>query len=111
MPLSEASLMTVSSALRSDGFITITFTPAEIRFRTSAIWPLGPVVRLAEMILETTPDALAWALIEQIISSRKSLSESLLWMATSYFLVQPVEVVSPSHADARKPATTCIAWG
>src|SRR4030088_2275740 len=104
MPLSEASLMTVSSALRSAGFITITFTPAEIRLRTSAIWPLGSVVRLATTTLETMPEAFAWALMEQIISSRKPLPVSVLDTPTTYFLVPLVDGVDPPQAVARSPA-------
>src|SRR6266581_1652935 len=99
MPLADASLMTASRALRSDGFMTITFTPAEIRLRTSAIWPLGSVVRLAVMILETTPEAFACALMEQIISSRKPLPVSVLEMPTTYFLVPPLEVLERSQGS------------
>src|SRR3984893_1198773 len=106
MPLSEASLMTGSSALRSEGLSTMTFTPAEIRLRMSAIWPLGSVLRLAMTIFETTPDALAWALMEQIISSRKPLPVSVLEMPTTYFLVPPVVVEDPPHAVASNPATS-----
>src|SRR5436189_1009597 len=104
MPLSEASLMTASSALRSDGFITITLTPAEIRLRMSEIWPLGSVVRLAVMTLETTPEALAWALMEQIISSRNPFPVSVLEMPTVYFLVPPPLPLEPPQAATSKPA-------
>src|SRR5256885_4347057 len=104
MPLSEASLMTASSALRSDGLITITLTPAEIRLRMSEIWPLGSVVRLAVMTLETTPEALAWALMEQIISSRNPFPVSVLEMPTTYFLVPPPLPLEPPQAATSKPA-------
>src|ERR1700674_658737 len=105
MPLSVASLMTGSSALRSDGLSTITFTPAEIRLRISAIWPLGSVVRLAVMTLETMPEAFAWALMEQIISSRKPLPVSVFEIPTTYFLVVPV-LVDPPQAVASNPAAS-----
>jgi hypothetical protein len=85
--------------------MTITFTPAEIRLRTSAICPLGSVVRLAMMTLETMPDAFAWALMEQIISSRKPLPVSVLETPTTYFLVPPVDDgVDPPQAVASSPA-------
>src|SRR6266550_5647237 len=104
MPLSEASLMTASRALRSDGLITITLTPAEIRLRISEIWPLGSVVRLAVTTLETTPEALAWALMEQIISSRNPFPVSVLEMPTTYFLVPPPLPLEPPQAATSKPA-------
>src|SRR5712692_583555 len=113
MPLAAASLMTGSSALRSDGLATITLTPAEIRLRMSAIWPLGSVVRLAVMTFDTMPEALAWALMEQIISSRKPLPVSVLEMPTTYFFGPVVVLLDPPQATASSPAasTNPMAFG
>src|SRR5258708_34763885 len=77
MPLSVACLMTVLSASRSEGLITITFAPAEIKLRMSAICSVGPPLRLATITFDTLPDAFACALIEQIISSRQPLPVSV----------------------------------
>src|SRR4030081_3935930 len=58
------------------------------------------------MTFDTMPEAFAWALMEQIISSRKPLPVSVLEMPTTYFLVPPVVVADPPHAMASTPATS-----
>src|SRR5438309_10046453 len=105
MPLSVACLITALSASRSDGLMTITFAPEEIRLRMSAICPAASVLRLAMTTLETTPDALAWALIEQIISSRQPLPCSVLETPTTYLVVVPPPPVEPPHAIRAKAPT------
>src|SRR5438270_2700200 len=105
MPLSVACLMTELSASRSEGLITITLAPEEIRFRMSAICPAASVLRLAMTTLETTPDALAWALIEQIISSRQPLPCSVLETPTTYLVVVPPLGDEPPHATRAKAPT------
>src|SRR5438132_14274788 len=106
MPLSVAGLMTELSASRSEWLITITLAPEEIRFRMSAICPAASVLRLAMTTLETTPDALAWALIEQIISSRQPLPCSVLETPTMYLVVVPPPLDVPPHATRANPATS-----
>ena len=103
MPLSVACLITALSASRSDGLMTITFAPDEIRLRMSAICPAASVLRLAMTTLETTPDALAWALIEQIISSRQPLPCSVLETPTTYLVVPPPLGWLPHATIAKAP--------
>src|SRR5438445_6996555 len=105
MPLSVACLITSLSASRSDGLMTITFAPDEIRLRMSAICPAASVVLLATITLETTPDALAWALIEQIISSRQPLPVSVLDTPTTYLVAVPPPLDVPPHATRANAAT------
>ncbi len=104
MPLSVACLMTVLSASRSEGLITITLAPAEIKLRMSAICSVGPPLRLATITFDTLPEAFACALIEQIISSRQPLPVSVFETPTTYF-VGPVLGWLPPHA-ARANAPT-----
>jgi len=56
------------------------------------------------MTFETTPEAFACALIEQIISSRKPLPVSVLEMPTTYFLAVPPVLLEPPQAATSKPA-------
>src|SRR2546429_3577059 len=72
----------------------------------SAIWPVASVLRLAMITLETTPDTLAWALIEQIISSRQPLPCSVLETPTMYLVVVPPPPVEPPHATRANAATS-----
>src|ERR1700704_2694962 len=58
------------------------------------------------MTLETMPEAFAWALMEQIISSRKPLPVSVLETPTTYFLVPLVDGVDPPQAVASSPAAS-----
>src|SRR5215469_8719104 len=112
MPLDVACLMTGFSASRSEGLTTITLTPAEIRLRRSAICSEGPPLRLATITLETTPDAAAWAFIEQIISSRQPLPVSVLETPTTYLPLPaaawPTPIAraraEPSIRDVNPPA-------
>src|SRR2546425_5519767 len=55
--------------------------------------------------LETTPDTLAWALIEQIISSRQPLPCSVLETPTTYLVVPPPPD-EPPHATRANAATS-----
>src|SRR2546421_1352189 len=105
IPFAVASLITGLSASRSDGLITITLAPEEMRLRMSAIWPVASVVRLATITLETTPDALAWALIEQIISSRQPLPVSVLDTPTTYLVAVPPPLDVPPHATRANAAS------
>src|SRR5690348_1863654 len=107
MPLSVACLMTGLSASRSDGLMTITLAPDEIRLRMSAIWPAASVLRLAMMTLDTTPDAFACALMEQIISSRQPLPWSVFDTPTTYLVVPPPPPPElPPQATSAKAATS-----
>src|ERR1700716_1624909 len=56
------------------------------------------------MTLETTPEAVAWALMEQIISSRKPLPVSVWEIPTTYFLAPPLELLEPPQAATSTPA-------
>src|SRR2546426_10515686 len=105
IPFAVASLMTALSASRSDGLIALPWGPDEIRWRVSAIWPAASVLRLAMITLETTPETLAWALIEQIISSRQPLPCSVLETPTTYLVVVPPPV-EPPHAARANAATS-----
>src|SRR5216684_6911255 len=60
---------------------------------------------------ETTPDTLAWALIEQIISSRQPLPCSVLETPTTYLVVVvvPPPPVEPPHATRAKAPTIKVA--
>ena len=78
--------MTGFSASLLDGSTMIAFAPAEIRLRRSEICSGGPPLRLARMTFDTTPDAFACALIEQIISSRQPLPISVFDTPTTNFL-------------------------
>src|ERR1700694_2465297 len=100
MPLAAASLITGLSASRSDGLRTMALTPAEIRFRRSAICSAGPPLRLAIVTCVTTPDAFPWALMEQIISSRQPFPVKVLETPTLYVFAAPL-VLLPQHAASR----------
>src|SRR5439155_7576963 len=106
MPLAAACLITGLSASRSDGLTMIALTPAEIRLRRSAICSDGPPLRLATTTLETTPEASAWALIEQIISSRQPLPISGLDTPTTY--LSAAEVL-PAAAASSSPRQASLA--
>src|SRR4051794_4306528 len=62
----------------------IAFAPAEIRLRMSAICSAGPPFLFATITLLTLPLAAAWALIEQIISSRQPLPTSVFDTPSTY---------------------------
>src|SRR2546427_11626522 len=95
--------MTALSASRSDGLITITLAPDEIRLRMSAIWPAASVLRLAMITLETTPETLAWPLIQQMISSRQPLPCCVLEAPTTYLVGVPPPAQPPHAATADAP--------
>jgi hypothetical protein len=100
MPLSAACLITGLSASRSDGLTMIALTPAEIRLRKSAICSAGPPLRLATITFETMPEASAWALIEQIISSRQPLPISVLETPTTNLSAAMAPLASASAETA-----------
>src|SRR5260370_9524754 len=80
--------------------------PDEMRLRMSAIWPAASVLRLAMTTFETTPEALAWALSEQIISSRQPLPCSVLETPPTYLVLLPPPPPLDPPQGARATAST-----
>src|SRR5215212_756323 len=87
MPRFLASAITGLSAAASAGLATIAFAPAEIRLRIAAICSGAPPFWFWTTTLLILPLASAWALAEQIISSRKPLPTSVLLTPSTYFLL------------------------